>query len=130
MAVGKDVSTFEVGDRSLGTTRGQFGAHAEFLSIAETGSLAMVPAHLTFEQVAPSTDGSHYALAQIRAAGIRSGQHVLVHGATGAIGSAAVQLVKSLGAHVTAVCPRHTELVRSLGSRPGHRLHGRGLHRG
>jgi NADPH:quinone reductase-like Zn-dependent oxidoreductase len=66
---------------------------------------------------APSTEGSHYALAHIRAAKIHSAQDVLVYGATGAIGSAAVQLLKSLGANVTAVCDTgHLELVRGLGA--------------
>ena len=76
-----------------------------------------MPANLTFEQAAPSTEGSHYALSQIRAAKIRSGQDVLVYGATGAIGSAAVQLLKSVGANVTAVCDTdNMELVRGLGA--------------
>ena len=76
-----------------------------------------MPANVSFEEVAPGTEGSHYALAMIRKAQIRSGQDVLVNGATGAIGSAAVQLLKSLGATVTATCPPdHPELVRKLGA--------------
>ena len=72
---------------------------------------------MTYEQAAPGTEGSHYALSPIREAKIRSGQDVLVYGATGAIGSAAVQLLKSLGARVTAVCATaHLELVRGLGA--------------
>ena len=63
-----------------------------------------MPANVTYAQAAASTEGSHYALAQIRWAKIQSWQDVLVNGATGAIGSAAVQLLKSLGAGVTAVC--------------------------
>ena len=76
-----------------------------------------MPANVTYEQAAPSTEGAHYALSHIKAARIRDGQDVLVYGATGAIGSAAVQLLKTLGANVTAVCDtEHVELVRGLGA--------------
>jgi NADPH:quinone reductase-like Zn-dependent oxidoreductase len=81
------------------------------------GPFAAMPANVTFERAAPSTEGSQYALSWIRAAGIRSGHAVLVCGATGAIGSAAVQLLKTPGASVTAVCDTDSvELVRSLGA--------------
>jgi NADPH:quinone reductase-like Zn-dependent oxidoreductase len=104
-------------DRVFGYNEGLFGAHAEYLSIPEDGSLATMPANVTYAQAAASTEGSHYALAQIRGAKIQSGQDVLVNGATGAIGSAAVQLLKSLGAGVTAVCDTdNVELVRGLGA--------------
>lgn len=116
-AVGAGVSSFAVGDRVFGYVEGPFGAHAEYLTIHEDASLATMPSNATFEQAAASTEGSHYALANIRAAKIRSGQHVLVNGGTGAIGSAAVQLLKSLGAHVTAVCAtEHIALVEALGA--------------
>jgi NADPH:quinone reductase-like Zn-dependent oxidoreductase len=72
---------------------------------------------LSFEEVAPSTEGAHYALSIIRKAGISRGQDVLLNGATGAIGSAAVQLLADLGVQVTAVCgAAHVELVRRLGA--------------
>jgi NADPH:quinone reductase-like Zn-dependent oxidoreductase len=120
-AVGRDVASFQVGERVFGYSGLQhgsrFGAHAEYLAIAEDGSLATMPANLTYEEAAASTEGSHYALSMIRKAKIRSGQDVLVMGATGAIGSAAVQLLKHLGAQVTAVCDtKHLELVRGLGA--------------
>jgi NADPH:quinone reductase-like Zn-dependent oxidoreductase len=116
-AVGDGVTSFKVGDRVFGYNEGPFGAHAEYLSISEDGSLATMPANVTYAQAAASTEGSHYALAQIRGGKIRSGQDVLVNGATGAIGSAAVQLLKSLGAGVTAVCDTdNVELVRGLGA--------------
>jgi NADPH:quinone reductase-like Zn-dependent oxidoreductase len=116
-AVGRGVTSFEVGDRVFGYNEGRFGAHAEYLSIPEDGSLATIPANVTYEEAAPSTEGSHYALACITKAKITSGQHVLVNGATGAIGSAAVQILKSLGAVVTATCDtEHVELVRGLGA--------------
>jgi NADPH:quinone reductase-like Zn-dependent oxidoreductase len=116
-AVGSGVSSFHVGDRVFGYNEGPFGAHAEYMSIPENASVATMPAGVTYQQAAASTEGAHYALAHIRAAKIHSGQDILVYGATGAIGSAAVQLLKNLGARVTAVCgPGHLELVRSLGA--------------
>src|SRR6266542_1638349 len=116
-AVGRGVTSFEVGDRVFGYNEGRFGAHAEYLSIPEDGPLATIPANVTYEEAAPSTEGSHYALACITKAKIASGQHVLVNGATDATGSAAVQILKSLGAVVTAVCDtEHVELVRGLGA--------------
>ena len=116
-SVGRGVTAFTVGDRVFGYNEGAFGAHADYLSIPEGGSLATMPANVTFEEAAPSTEGSHYALSHIRAAKIQSGQDVLVNGATGAIGSAAVQLLKTLGVNVTAVCDKaNVELVRSLGA--------------
>jgi NADPH:quinone reductase and related Zn-dependent oxidoreductases len=116
-AVGSGVTSFQIGDKVFGYNEGPFGAHAEYMSIPEDGSLATMPANLTYQGAAPSTEGSHYALAHIRAAKIQSGQDVLVYGASGAIGSAAVQLLKSLGANVTAVCGSdNVELVRRLGA--------------
>jgi NADPH:quinone reductase-like Zn-dependent oxidoreductase len=116
-AVGNGVRSFEVGDRMFGFSGSRFGAHAEYMAIPEDGSVAAMPANVTFEEAAASTEGSHYALSFIRTAKIRSGQDVLVNGATGAIGSAAVQLLKRLGAEVTAVCDtEHVELVRGLGA--------------
>jgi NADPH:quinone reductase-like Zn-dependent oxidoreductase len=116
-AVGGGVTTFEVGDRVFGFSGTSFGAHAEYLAIPEDGLIATMPADLTFEEAAPGTEGSQYALSMIRTAKVQGGQDVLVNGATGAIGSAAVQLLKSLGAHVTAVCGTdNLELVKGLGA--------------
>jgi NADPH:quinone reductase-like Zn-dependent oxidoreductase len=116
-AVGSRVTSFKVGDTVFGYVEGPFGAHAEYMTIAEDASVATMPPNSTFEEAAASTEGLHYALANIRAAKIGSGQHVLVNGGTGAIGSAAVQLLKSLGVHVTAVCSsENVELVERLGA--------------
>jgi NADPH:quinone reductase-like Zn-dependent oxidoreductase len=116
-AVGSGVTSFQVGDRVFGYNGTRFGAHAEYVAMPQDGSLATMPANVTYEEAAPSTEGSHYALSLIRKAKLRSGQDVLVNGATGAIGSAAVQLLKHLGAKVTAVCDtKHLELVRGLGA--------------
>ena len=115
--VGDGVTSFNVGDRVFGYNEGAFGAHAEYMTIPESGSLAIMPADSTFEEVAPGTEGSHYALSMIRAAQVQRGQDVLVYGATGAIGSAAVQLLKGVGARVTAVCSTdHVALVERLGA--------------
>jgi NADPH:quinone reductase-like Zn-dependent oxidoreductase len=116
-AVGSRVTSFKVGDRVFGYSEGSWGAHAEYLSMPADGPLAAMPANVTFEEVAPSTEGSQYALSLIRAAKIQIGQNILVYGATGAIGTAAVQLLKRLGASVTAVCDTdNVELVRCLGA--------------
>jgi NADPH:quinone reductase-like Zn-dependent oxidoreductase len=116
-AVGSGVTSFEVGDQVFGFSEWRFGAHAEYLSMPDDGSLATLPENVSFEGAAASTEGSHYALSLITKAKIHSGQDVLVNGATGAIGSAAVQLLKGLGAVVTAVCDaEHVDLVKGLGA--------------
>lgn len=116
-AVGRSVTRYQVGDRVFGFSEGRFGAHAERLTMQEDGALATVPEGMPFEEVAPSTEGSHYALSLITKARIGSNHRVLMNGATGAIGSAAVQLLKDLGAYVVAVCgAEHVELVRGLGA--------------
>jgi NADPH:quinone reductase-like Zn-dependent oxidoreductase len=114
---GKDVTSFATGDKVFGYNDTTFGAHAEYMIMPEQGAITTMPHNLTYEEAAPITEGSHYALGNIRAAKIKSGQHVLVYGATGAIGSAAVQLLKYFGAKVTAVCTtNNVELVKSLGA--------------
>jgi NADPH:quinone reductase-like Zn-dependent oxidoreductase len=116
-ALGPGVMSFAVGDRVFGYDDTACGAHAQYLTIREGASLAQIPANLTYAEAAPATEGSHYALAGIEKAKIRAGQRVLVNGATGAIGSAAVQLLASRGVHVTAVCDTtNLELVRRLGA--------------
>jgi NADPH:quinone reductase-like Zn-dependent oxidoreductase len=116
-SVGRGVTSFEVGDRVFGYNGSSFGAHAEYMVLPVDGLLATMPASLTYEEAAPSTEGSDYALSLIRAAKLQRGQDVLVYGATGAIGSAAVQLLKHLSATVTAVCDgEHLQLVKSLGA--------------
>lgn len=115
--IGKGVRTFKVGDRIFGFNDQTFGGHGEYLIIAETAAIATMTPSMSFEEAAALTEGAHYALCNIRAAKVAAGQNVLVYGATGAIGSAAVQLLKSRGAHITAVCnTRNVELVKSLGA--------------
>jgi NADPH:quinone reductase-like Zn-dependent oxidoreductase len=116
-AVGRGVTSFEAGDRVFGFNGSSLGAHAEYVAVPEGGLVATMPATLTYEEAAPGTEGSHYALSLIRRSRIQRGQDVLVNGATGAIGSAAVQLLKHLGANVAAVCgTEHVELVTGLGA--------------
>jgi NADPH:quinone reductase-like Zn-dependent oxidoreductase len=116
-ALGSGVTNFAIGDRVFGFSEFRYGAHAEYLSMPAEGSIALIPDGLTFDQVAPATEGSHYALSLIDHAQVSMGQSVLVYGATGAIGSAAVQLLKQRGARITAVCgTAHLELVRGLGA--------------
>ncbi len=103
-AVGKDVKSFKNADSVFGFSGVNFGAHAEYMTMPEQGMLATMPANMTYEEAAPSAEGGHYALNDIRKANVRRGQKVLINGATGAIGSAAVQLAKYYGAEVTAVC--------------------------
>jgi NADPH:quinone reductase-like Zn-dependent oxidoreductase len=116
-SVGKDVKSFQPGDKVFGYNDITFGAHAEYMVVPEGGPITTMPANFTYEEAAPITEGSHYALGNIRAAKVTPGQKVLVNGATGAIGSAAVQLCRYFGAEVTAVCATpHKELVESLGA--------------
>ena len=114
---GDSVTAFTVGDRVFGYVEGPFGAHAELLALPEAGSVARIPPSVTFEQAAAGTEGSHYALGMMKAARVRAGDAVLVNGATGGIGSAAVQLLHAMGAVVTAVCfGEQVDLVRGLGA--------------
>src|SRR5215469_4349465 len=117
VATGRDVTAFKAGDKVFGYCEGKFGAHAEYLVVNGKGPVAAMPPSLYYEEAAAATEGSHYALSHIRRADITSGQDVLVYGATGAIGSAAVQLLKTIGAAVTAVCATdHVDLVRGIGA--------------
>jgi len=117
--VGPAVGEFAVGDHVFGNSGFQFGAHAEFLCLRESARIAPMPATMSFEEAATVTDGALNALWCLRLAGLqhRTGQRVLVYGASGSIGTAGVQLAKFFGADVTAVCStKHVELVRSLGA--------------
>ncbi|WP_214227973.1 NAD(P)-dependent alcohol dehydrogenase [Pedobacter sp. B4-66] len=115
--IGDDVTFFKKGDRVFGFNDTGAGGHAEFLTIAQTDGITFIPKQLSYIAAAPIAEGAHYALGIIRAAGVIKGQFVLVNGATGAIGSAAVQLLKYFGATVTATCAtKNKELVKSLGA--------------
>jgi NADPH2:quinone reductase len=114
-AVGPAVSAFSVGDDVFGTA--WFGAHAEFICLRESAALALKPAGMSFEEAAAISDGAMQALATLRVADVEEGQRIVIYGASGSLGTAAVQLARDIGAHVTAVCStRNVELVRSLGA--------------
>jgi NADPH:quinone reductase-like Zn-dependent oxidoreductase len=114
-AVGSAVDDFAVGDEVFGIKG--FGAHAELLCISASKQVAQKPANITFEQAAAVLDGAFNALACLRNTGVGPEKHVLVYGASGSIGTAAVQLAKHMGGCVTAVCnTKNVELVRSLGA--------------
>ncbi len=114
-AVGGAVKEFSVGDEVFGL-KGT-GANAEYVCVRERGALALKPSGMTFEEAASVSDGACIALACLRHGNLHEGSRILIYGASGSIGTAAVQLAKSFGAHVTAVCDTaRVELVRSLGA--------------
>ena len=116
-AAGAAVTQFAAGDEVFGVNAWRFGAHAEFVCMRERGPLAPKPAGMSFEEAAAVCDGAALALGCLRAASVRQGRSILVYGASGSIGTAAVQLARYLGADVTAVCSsENLELARSLGA--------------
>lgn len=115
--IGSAVTAFEVGQRVFGINPDRFGAHAEYMCIAERGALATMPDGMTFDEAAAVCDGALIALTCLRKAGVERGQRILVYGASGSIGTAGVQLAKSMDVDVTAVCNTpNVETVRSLGA--------------
>jgi NADPH:quinone reductase-like Zn-dependent oxidoreductase len=118
VALGPGVTRFSLGDLVFGAVGPRFGALAEFVTMAEDGAIAVKPPSLSFGQAAAVFDGSLTALPFLRdAASLRPGQHILINGASGAVGAAAVQLAKHLGAVVTAVCSgANQQLVARLGA--------------
>lgn len=119
VAVGTNVKEFSNADRVFAFKDDDygFGGHAEYTVMPVEGMIAKIPDSVTSLQAAAALEGAHYALHYIRAARITSEDSVLVNGATGAIGSAAVQLIREMGARVTAVCAtEHVELIERLGA--------------
>jgi len=116
-AVGAAVREFAVGDKVFGTSGLSFGAHAEFVCMRESARIAHMPAGMTFAEAAPICDGALNALTCLKQADLRKGRRILIYGASGAIGTAGVQLARYFGADVTAVCnTKNLELVKSLGA--------------
>lgn len=116
-AIGKDIKSFQVGDRVFGLDDNGLSSHAQYITFSEDKAITTIPASVTFEQATACMEGAHYAYNFINKVNLTNGQKVLVNGATGAIGSAAVQLLKYFDVHVTAVCStKNMELVKSLGA--------------
>ena len=116
-SVGKGVSKFKVGDPVFAFSDAAMGCYAEYKCMAEDGAVIPKPSNLTFEEAAALSFGGTTALDFLRRGNLQSGERVLINGASGSVGTAAVQLAKHFGAIVTGVCSKaNVELVRSLGA--------------
>jgi NADPH:quinone reductase-like Zn-dependent oxidoreductase len=116
-AVGSDVRAFKAGDAVFAFTGARLGCHAEYKCMPADGAVATKPANLTMDEAAAMSSGGTTALSFLRRANLQRGEKVLVNGASGSVGSAAVQLARHFGAEVTGVCgTANVDLVRSLGA--------------
>jgi NADPH:quinone reductase-like Zn-dependent oxidoreductase len=116
-AIGNDVKTFKPGDQVFGLSTINFGAHAEYICLPETGSIAIKPVNASYSEAAAVCDGLNLAITYIRKIDFTNKRRILINGASGSIGSACVQLTKYYGAEITAVCnTRNLEMVKSLGA--------------
>jgi NADPH:quinone reductase-like Zn-dependent oxidoreductase len=115
--VGDGVKTFKIGDRVFGFEDTGLNSHAQYITLSENKAFTIIPGETSYKEAAASIEGAHYAYNMINKVKLKRGDEVLVNGATGAIGSAVVQLLKDLGANITAVAnTKNLDLIKSLGA--------------
>jgi NADPH:quinone reductase-like Zn-dependent oxidoreductase len=115
--IGKNVTSFKVGDAVFGISAEKFGAHAEYLCISEDSSIALKPSNLSFEEATAILEGPYLALNYLEKVNLKKGDKILINGASGSIGSSGVQLAKYFGAEITAVTnTKNVQLAYDLGA--------------
>ena len=116
-AVGKNVRGFKPGDRVVASNGFKYGGHAEYFVVPESGGIAIIPQGISYTDAVSVPFGGATALAFLRLGGLKAGESILINGASGAVGTMAIQMAKNMGGVVTAVCSgKNAELVRSLGA--------------